>query len=68
MKLRVKFDRVFVMGSQAFAPGSFSIDLTPKAGGNATKAIGKFIHGFKKEKDGSWKFSNLIFNWDKPPA
>jgi len=68
MRPRVKFDRVDVFGSQAFAPGSFTFDLTPKSGGNTIKSVGKAISGFKKQRDGSWKYSRVIWNYDKPPA
>jgi ketosteroid isomerase-like protein len=68
MNVQLKPQRVHIVGSQAFAPGSFTLSLTPKAGGATTTGVGKFIHGFKKQKNGSWKYAQVIFNYDKPPA
>jgi uncharacterized protein (TIGR02246 family) len=68
IKLRVKNDRVQVFGSQAFASGSFANELTPKSGGDTIKSVGKQMAAFRKQRDGSWKYTQLIFNYDKPPA
>ena len=68
IKLSVKLANVKVVGSQAFASGPFSLDLTPKAGGAAIKTKGKHMHEFRKQKDGSWKYGELIWNYDKPLA
>ena len=68
IKLGVKLTSVKVFGSKAFAPASFSLDLTPKAGGDTIKATGKAMHEFRKQRDGSWKFGELIWNYDKPLA
>src|SRR5262245_16566742 len=55
INLSVKLANVQVVGKQAFASGSFSLDLTPKAGGAAVKVKGKHMHEFRKQRDGSWK-------------
>ena len=68
IKLGVKLNKVQVFGSKAFAPASFSLDLTPKAGGDTIKATGKAVHEFRKQRDGSWKYGELIWNYDKPLA
>lgn len=68
IKLGVKLKKVQIFGSQAFAPASFSLDLTPKAGGDTIKATGKAMHEFRKQRDGSWKYGELIWNFDKPRA
>ena len=67
-KLRIKFDRVQVVGSQAFGSGPFSLELTSKSGGNTIKGVGKHMAVFKKQKNGSWKYAQAIWNFDKPPA
>ena len=68
IKLGVKLNKVQIFGSKAFAPASFSLDLTPKAGGDTIKATGKAMHEFRKQRDGSWKYGELIWNFDKPRA
>jgi uncharacterized protein (TIGR02246 family) len=68
VNLKVKHDSVQVFGSQAVATGAFAVELTPKSGGPMVKAVGKHMELFKKQKDGSWKYDRLIFNYDKPPA
>jgi len=65
IKLMAKFDRVQVFGSQAVASGPFSLELTPKTGGNTIKGKGKHMDLFRKQKDGSWKYAQAIFNYDK---
>jgi uncharacterized protein (TIGR02246 family) len=68
IKLKVKHDRVLVFGSQAFSSGSFNNELTPKPGGKTIRGTGKQMAAFRKQRDGSWKYAGLIFNYDKPPA
>jgi uncharacterized protein (TIGR02246 family) len=68
LRFHTKFDDLRVVGSQAFAPGSFTLDLTPKAGGEQIRRTGKFMNVFRKEADGSWKYALAIFNFDQPLA
>jgi ketosteroid isomerase-like protein len=57
-----------VFGSRAFASASFGLDLTPKNGGDTIKVPGKAMHEFRKQRDGSWKYAELISNHNKPRA
>ena len=69
LKIASKFEDVQIFGSQAFAHGSFTLDMIPKAGGGPTiRAPGKFSNFFRKEPDGSWHFALVIFSYDQPPA
>jgi uncharacterized protein (TIGR02246 family) len=68
IRLKEKANRVQVFGKQAFTSGSFNLELTPKTGGNTLKTTGKYMDMLAKQKDGSWKFAERIFNFDKPPA
>ena len=68
IKLSVKLNNVKVFGSQAFASGPFALDLTPKAEGSTIHTTGKHMHEFRKQRDGSWKYGQLIWNYDKPLA
>jgi uncharacterized protein (TIGR02246 family) len=67
-KLRLNLGRAQVSGAQALVTGSFAVEMTPKAGGITVKGIGKHMAVFKKQKDGSWKYAQAIWNFDKPPA
>ena len=67
-KLRITFSRMQVIGSQAYGYGPFSLELTSKSEGNTIKGVGKHMAVFKKQKDGSWKYAQAIWNFDKPPA
>jgi uncharacterized protein (TIGR02246 family) len=66
IRFQAAFDEVQVFGSQAFAPGSFSLDLTPKVGGKQIQTTGKFMNVFRKQADSSWKYEKAIFNFDRP--
>ena len=68
IRFQAKFDDVQVLGSQAVAPGSFSLDLKPKAGGEQVQRTGKFMNVLRKQADGSWKYAQAIFNFDRPLA
>ena len=67
-KLRMNLVRAQVTGAQALVTGSFSVEMTPKSGGNTIKGTGKHMALFKKQKDGSWKYAQAIWNYDNPPA
>ena len=66
--LRINLGRAQFFGKQAFITGTFKLDMTPKAGGQTVKGTGKHSAMFKKQKDGSWKYAQAIWNFDKPPA
>ena len=66
MRFHHTFDEIEVLGATAFARGRFTLSLTPRAGGSATKMRGKFIDIFRRQPDGSWKFARIIWNSDKP--
>lgn len=66
IQFQAKFNEVHVFGSLAFASGSFTLDLTPKSGGKQIQTTGKFMNVFRKQSDGSWKYAQAIFNFDKP--
>src|SRR5262245_15811620 len=68
INLSVKLNNVKVYGAKAFTSGVFSLDLTPKAGGDTIRATGKHMHEFRKQRDGSWKYGELIWNYDRPVA
>ncbi len=50
----------------AFARGTYTLKLAPKAGGEATEDTGKGLTIWKPQPDGSWKIAREIWNSDEP--
>lgn len=59
-------DEMEVTGDSAFLRMSFTTSFTPKAGGKPTDVSGKAIAIDKRQPDGSWKGSRLMWTTDKP--
>ena len=55
-----------IAGDWAFGRLTSSFTGVPKDGGDTISAPAKMISEFQKQPDGSWKWANFIFNWDKP--
>ncbi len=53
-------------GEWAFARGTYTIKLTPKAGGESIEYSGKYMNISKRLAEGSWKIARHIWNSDKP--
>ncbi len=53
-------------GDLAFARGTYTLTLTPKAGGSDISVDGKFMTIFEKQQGGSWKIHRDIFNSNVP--
>jgi ketosteroid isomerase-like protein len=68
VKLECKFERIVVAGSEAFAPGTFTLEVKPKAGGDPMRTTGEFFNIFREEAPGSWKYTYEIHNFDQPLA
>ena len=68
LRLKQRLGQVKVFGPQALAIGSFTIEMTPKGGGDTIKRSGNFMWVSQKEKPGSWKIAKAIWNFDKPLA
>jgi ketosteroid isomerase-like protein len=49
-----------------YATGTYTFEMTPKKGGAPIKGFGKFLTILEKQKDGSWKISRDIFNYNAP--
>lgn len=61
-------EEIIVAGGWAFHRGTYTIRLTPVAGGEEIGESGKVIVICKRQPDGSWKIAREIWNRDKPPA
>ncbi len=62
-------EEVIVAGDWAFARGTYTYTITPKAGGEPIgDDSGKWMAFHKRQPDGSWKIYRNIFNSDLPPS
>jgi uncharacterized protein (TIGR02246 family) len=64
MEFEVSVDEIEVHGDWAFARWSYVGRYTPKAGGATTEDVGKEIWILKRQSDGSWQCSHIIYNSD----
>ena len=62
------YEEVEFAGSWGVVIGPFSQKLTPKAGGDTMEIKGKFVDVVRRDSDGSWKFSRVMFNGDEPAS
>lgn len=63
-------EEVQVDGDLGFARGTYSILITPKAGGETISVMpdGKYLTICKRQADGSWKISHDCYNSNVPPT
>jgi ketosteroid isomerase-like protein len=56
-----------VAGDWAFQRGGYDITLTPKREGvNPIRSVGKYIHIYQRQPDGSWLMTRDMFNSNGP--
>jgi ketosteroid isomerase-like protein len=51
---------VLVIGDVAFDRGTFSFDVTPKGGGEATRVTGKYFWLLRRTQPEPWRIARLI--------
>ena len=66
VKYRLTNEQLEVSGDLAVSRGPFTLQLTPKGGGDPIQDNGKFVNVYKRGADGEWKFTHIIFNSDRP--
>jgi len=66
VSFEASFDRTIETADEVLAPGSFTLDLTPKAGGDEVRLTGTFFNIFREVAPGEWKYSWLVWNWQQP--
>jgi ketosteroid isomerase-like protein len=54
-------------GNLAYQRGTFTVEATPRAGGNTTRTSGTFLRIYRRQPDGSWRMTRDMFNSDQPP-
>ena len=57
-----------VAGDWAFERMTFTLKLTRAGGGAAVQDVGKAVHVYRRQADGTWKIAQDIWNSDKPAA
>jgi uncharacterized protein (TIGR02246 family) len=61
-------DEVEAAGEEwVFERGTYTITLTPKAGGGAIQDVGKYITLYQRQANGSWLMARDIWNSSNPP-
>ena len=64
------FNRQYVgainAGDLAYQRGTFTVAVTPKAGGETHNTSGNFLRIYRRQPDGSWRRVRDMFNSDRP--
>lgn len=55
-----------VDGDLAFDSGTFSATITPKAGGDPTQRMVRYVVIVRRDTDGSWRLARTISNLQEP--
>lgn len=61
-------EELVVFGDWAFERGVWTSKITPKDGGEPTEASFGGVQIYRRQSDGSWKITRLIWNTDAPPS
>jgi uncharacterized protein (TIGR02246 family) len=64
IEFEISVDEIEVHGDWAFTRWSYVGRYTPKAGGDTTQEHGKEIWILRRQPDGTWKCSHIIYNTD----
>ena len=51
-----------VDGNLAYQRGTFTVEATPRAGGNTTKSSGNFLRIYRRQPNGEWRMTRDMFN------
>jgi len=54
-----------ISGDLAYQRGTFTVNATPKAGGNTSHSTGTFLRIYRKQPDGQWRMVRDMFNTDQ---
>jgi ketosteroid isomerase-like protein len=63
-----KSSNIILADDWAFERLAFTLTMTPVAGGKPIQEVGKDIHIYRRQSDGSWQIAQDIWNTDNPPA
>lgn len=56
-----------IAGDWAYQRGTFTVIVTPKAGGTGRNTSGQFLRIYRRQADGSWRMIRDMFNSEAPP-
>lgn len=59
-------EEVKVAGDWGFMRGTYTLSMTPKAGGDSIEDVGKYLSILQRQADGSWKLARDCFNSNGP--
>jgi len=62
----INTEEVRILGDRAYSHGTYTYDMTPKAGGETMCISGKFLDILEKQADGSWKIAIDCHNYNEP--
>jgi uncharacterized protein (TIGR02246 family) len=68
LKMEINNQELSASGDLAFARGTYTEALIPKAGGETEKYDGKYLTILEKQTNGSWKVARDCFNSNVPEA
>jgi ketosteroid isomerase-like protein len=55
-----------ISGDLAYQRGTYTVNATPKAGGNTSHSTGNFLRIYRKQANGEWRMVRDMFNSDQP--
>ena len=62
VQVEYKSQEIVVFGDWGFDRGTEHYTVTPKAGGNPIQKSGNYLYVYRRQVDGSWKQSRVIWN------
>jgi uncharacterized protein (TIGR02246 family) len=66
LEMKILNEELRVSGDIAFARGTYTESLTPKAGGEKEDYDGKYLTVLERQSDGTWKVIRDCFNSNVP--
>ena len=69
LKVQVEYnsEEIAVFGDWGFDRGTERFTLTPKSGGTPISMNGKYLWLYRRQPDGAWKQSRVMWNSSDPP-
>jgi ketosteroid isomerase-like protein len=68
IQIQYSSEEIVVAGDLGYDRGTYRQTLTPKAGGTPMPESGKYLWIYRRDSDGSWKQSRVVWNSSDPTA
>jgi uncharacterized protein (TIGR02246 family) len=65
-KMVIHTAEIRILGDTAYSHGTYTFEMTPKAGGETMQLSGKFLDILAKQANGSWKIAIDCHNYNEP--